>query len=69
MTLAPEPPVSPCVQICTLDDANVCVGCYRSLQEIGDWSRMTAAEQQAVIERAERRRGEREQPRWLETES
>lgn len=42
-------PTSPCIQVCTLDEDNVCRGCRRSLQEIVDWGRMSAAEQRAVI--------------------
>lgn len=48
-------PTSPCVQICTLDDANVCVGCYRTLEEIGGWARMSPDEQRSVIRRARER--------------
>ena len=49
-------PSSPCLNICTLDERDVCRGCYRSLVEISGWTRMTAAEQWAAVERAEARR-------------
>lgn len=42
-------PPSPCRQICTLDDHDVCLGCERTMREIMQWSQMTAAEQRAVI--------------------
>lgn len=30
---------SPCINICRIaDDSDVCVGCFRSLAEIGEWS-------------------------------
>jgi len=33
---------SPCVQICVVDrKSRLCLGCYRSLDEIRDWSGMT----------------------------
>jgi len=33
---------SPCTQICVIHPkVGICAGCYRSLQEIADWSRMT----------------------------
>jgi predicted Fe-S protein YdhL (DUF1289 family) len=56
-------PASPCVDICTLDDENVCLGCHRTIGEIIDWSRMSAAQQWRVIDalparRASRPRGE-----------
>lgn len=47
---------SPCIKVCTLDAHNVCVGCGRTLGEIADWSRMSAAEQRLTCERAARRR-------------
>ena len=42
-------PTSPCIQVCTLNDAKVCLGCRRSLEEIVSWGRMTAEEQRSVI--------------------
>jgi uncharacterized protein len=44
-------PPSPCVDVCTLDDANVCRGCGRTLDEIARWSQMDAAEQWQVVVR------------------
>ncbi|KIT15973.1 DUF1289 domain-containing protein [Jannaschia aquimarina] len=42
---------SPCIRICTIHpDTRLCVGCLRSLDEISDWSRMTPAARQAVME-------------------
>jgi predicted Fe-S protein YdhL (DUF1289 family) len=38
---SPDPPrsiASPCVQVCIVDGASgLCLGCYRTLQEIGGW--------------------------------
>ncbi len=48
--------MSPCINICTLDAQDVCLGCFRSRQEIGAWSTLSAAEQWLVVERAEQRR-------------
>ena len=28
---------SPCVSVCELDEHNVCKGCFRTLEEIGQW--------------------------------
>ena len=42
-------PTSPCIQVCSLDDGNRCLGCHRTIREIVGWARMTAAEQRAVI--------------------
>jgi uncharacterized protein len=49
-------PSSPCLNICSLDGQGVCRGCYRSLAEIAEWTRMTAAERWAAVARAEARR-------------
>lgn len=39
---------SPCVNICKLDDRGVCLGCFRTVEEIARWSRMTEHERAAV---------------------
>jgi predicted Fe-S protein YdhL (DUF1289 family) len=42
---------SPCIKICVVHpEERLCVGCYRSIDEIGRWSRMSVAERQAVID-------------------
>ena len=50
---------SPCIAVCQLDDVNdLCIGCFRHVDEIRDWPILTAAEKQAVLARcAERRSG------------
>jgi predicted Fe-S protein YdhL (DUF1289 family) len=51
---------SPCVKICRLDPAGrVCLGCFRSLDEIALWSGMTAEQRRQANARADRRRLER----------
>jgi predicted Fe-S protein YdhL (DUF1289 family) len=49
-------PSSPCLNICSLDEWGVCRGCFRTLAEIAEWTRMKPAEQWATVERADRRR-------------
>ncbi|MGV8986246.1 MAG: DUF1289 domain-containing protein [Cypionkella sp.] len=42
---------SPCIKICVIHpEERLCVGCYRSIDEIGRWSQMSADERQAVLE-------------------
>ncbi|MDF3818486.1 DUF1289 domain-containing protein [Leptospira sp. 96542] len=42
-------PKSPCTKVCTMDpETGLCMGCLRTLEEIGTWSRMTEAEKQNV---------------------
>lgn len=41
---------SPCVKICVIHpQARICVGCYRSLDEIGGWLAMSRDERREVI--------------------
>ena len=41
---------SPCVKLCVVHpEARICVGCYRSIDEISRWSRMNEAERTAVV--------------------
>ena len=42
---------TPCVKICAYDpDRGLCLGCGRTLEEIGDWFCMTDAERRRVME-------------------
>jgi hypothetical protein len=60
MSTPPEYVPSPCVQVCTLDPlTGLCVGCYRTVQEVADWLEMTAEEKRAVLERVAQRAGQR----------
>lgn len=56
MNSTPISPVSPCIGVCRLDANNVCQGCYRSLEEIAQWTRMSVAERQKAIEASDSRR-------------
>ena len=48
---------SPCIRICTVDaEAKVCIGCFRTLDEISDWTRMSDGERAAVNSRLSARR-------------
>lgn len=60
MTLPPPPAeddptdedvvVSPCVSVCTMDRASgLCIGCLRTIKEIGAWRTMTMAEKRATV--------------------
>ena len=49
------PVKSPCIEVCSLNDRDVCIGCYRTANEIIEW--FTASDQRkreiltAVVER------------------
>lgn len=40
---------SPCISVCALDDHDICIGCYRSLDEIARWRTMSEAERVQVM--------------------
>ncbi len=41
---------SPCKHICVLEEG-VCIGCYRTKEEISKWSKMNDEEKQKVLDR------------------
>jgi predicted Fe-S protein YdhL (DUF1289 family) len=42
---------SPCVKICVVHpEARICTGCYRSIEEIAGWGRMTNEQRAEIIE-------------------
>ncbi len=49
-------PQSPCISVCLLDDDDICVGCYRSADEITDWFMADAAGKQEILKRCGERR-------------
>ena len=49
MTEVERPVASPCVNICALDDDDLCTGCQRTVGEITRWSRMTNEERREVL--------------------
>jgi uncharacterized protein len=41
---------TPCIKVCQMDPARgVCIGCCRTLDEIGRWSGMSEAEREKVL--------------------
>jgi predicted Fe-S protein YdhL (DUF1289 family) len=58
--MAERAPTSPCTNVCTLDSAGCCQGCYRHIDEIVRWGQMSAREQWAVLALLDKRRRERE---------
>ncbi|WP_462157575.1 DUF1289 domain-containing protein [Pseudoalteromonas sp. GB56] len=48
---------SPCIDQCCLNPDDVCVGCFRTLDEILDWSASTNEQKRAIVRNCEQRRG------------
>ena len=51
-----KPIKSPCIEVCALDDHNVCIGCYRTADEIIDWFAASDDRKRDILVAAQRRR-------------
>ena len=50
---------SPCVSVCRMDDASgLCVGCWRTLDEIAAWATLGDEAKRAVWQHIEQRQAE-----------
>ena len=49
-------PQSPCISVCLLDEGDICVGCYRSADEVTDWFMADAEGKREILKRARERR-------------
>ena len=52
-------PAAPCVRQCCLDDADECLGCGRTLEEIKAWHGADSAARDAILRSAATRRAAR----------
>jgi len=50
----PGKPKSPCIRLCRLDQNDICVGCKRTRDEIGNWSSMSDRQREQVMDRLQR---------------
>jgi len=47
---APKAIATPCIKVCVVDGASsLCLGCYRTLSEIGGWSALDDGERAAIM--------------------
>lgn len=47
---------SPCIGVCSMDDlSGLCMGCFRTMEEIQNWWDMDDASKQGVIDQASER--------------
>jgi predicted Fe-S protein YdhL (DUF1289 family) len=47
---------SPCVRDCCLGDDLTCLGCFRSLEEIKEWSLADLQRRRTILQNAQQRR-------------
>ena len=53
-----DAPESPCISICSLDENDVCEGCFRSGNEIVDWFTADDERKREILEVTAQRRSE-----------
>lgn len=50
MSGLPPPIKTPCIKVCVVDgESGLCLGCYRRLNEVATWARLTDAERDAIL--------------------
>lgn len=47
-----DPVQSPCISVCSLNENDICLGCFRDLSEIAGWGQMEDAEKKEALKRA-----------------
>lgn len=53
--------MSPCTKVCQIDQrTKLCLGCYRTLDEIAAWGSMTPEDRERIMTDLDRRRPGRE---------
>ena len=46
---------SPCIKVCTYEEEEFCIGCYRKKQELQDWLIMTREQKLKTLKNIEER--------------
>ncbi len=59
MTEPPQPVKSPCIEVCSLNDQDVCIGCYRTANEIIEWFSASDERKRAILSAVNERRAAR----------
>lgn len=54
-----EAVASPCIRNCCLDEQDVCLGCYRHMDEIMAWQQLNVKAKQAVLDQCQLRKQQR----------
>ena len=48
-----EVPPSPCISVCVLDEKDICMGCYRSTDEITDWAMAGPQQKREILQQVQ----------------
>lgn len=50
MSQPPSPIRTPCIKVCVVDgESGLCLGCYRRLNEVAGWARLSEAERERIM--------------------
>lgn len=52
---------SPCIRHCCLDAQDVCVGCFRTLDEILKWNGLSDEQKQVIIDNCKKRKQQKKE--------
>ena len=47
---------SPCISLCRLDEAKVCLGCFRHVEDIREWRSADDQRRRVIVAQAEQRK-------------
>lgn len=53
------PVKSPCIEVCSLNDSDVCIGCYRTANEIIEWFSANDQRKREILAAVSERRNQR----------
>jgi uncharacterized protein len=53
---------SPCISNCCLDQQDICMGCFRHIDEITGWHSADTARRKQILENTAKRRSEKLRP-------
>ncbi|KPV96605.1 MAG: DUF1289 domain-containing protein [Pseudoalteromonas spongiae] len=51
---------SPCVENCCLNEDDVCLGCFRTLEEILSWSSMSLSQKRTTLNLCQQRKQQKQ---------
>ncbi len=47
---------SPCIRNCCLDEKDICIGCFRTMNEIMQWREVNEQEKRVILARVQKRK-------------
>ena len=55
----PAPIKTPCIKVCVVDgESGLCLGCYRRLNEVAGWAKLSDADRARIMDELPTRRGQ-----------